>query len=73
MKKTIEEQKEEDNYTERVKRKKNLTFFLIMLFSLLLSAVPYAVGDFFIAMILEVIIMCGQVLVVKTVLDDFYK
>jgi hypothetical protein len=44
-----------------------------MLFSLLLSAVPYAVGDFFIAMILEVIIMCGQVLVVKTVLDDFYK
>jgi len=67
------EQEEESIYQQRVEKKKNMTFYLIMVFSLLLGTVPYAINNFLAAVIIELLLVSGQILVVKTILNDFYK
>jgi nitrate reductase NapE component len=55
-----------------IERKKNVTLFMIIVFSILLVATS-GISNFLVRMLFQIILFIGQLLIVKTLLDDFYQ
>lgn len=53
-------------------KKKNITLFMIMVFSLLLGMTT-GIENFLVRTLFQIIVFVGQLLITKALLDDFYS
>ena len=55
-----------------VEKRKRITFTMIITFSILL-AMTSGIGDFLTRNLFQLVTFVGQIIVVKALLDDFYR
>jgi len=57
---------------DKTKRKQFITFFMIMIFSVLLAGTA-GIKDIFIRLLFQLLLLSGQIVIVKTIIEDYYS